>query len=259
MIRHALFDWDGTISLLRAGWGDVMQSQWLEALPAVSGETPAELSQLAHDEIWQLNGKPTIHQMARLAELVGQRGGRPGTAADYNAEYQRRLGAMVHERAQRIRQGTVPADDFMVGGVRDCLAELARRGVVLHLASGTELRFITEEAEWLGVREFFGGRFHGPSGPDDRVFTKRGVMDQILHESRLPGSSLVIFGDGHVEIEQARAVGAKAVAVCSDEENWRSRQLDPAKHVRLTSAGAHFSIPDFHEPAVWMPWLPWET
>ena len=73
----------------------------------------------------------------------------------------------------------------------------------------------------------------------------------------LPGTSLVIFGDGHVEIEEARAVGAYAVAVCSDENDWRSRKLDAPKQARLTSAGAHFCVPDFVESADWVSRLPW--
>jgi len=257
VIRHALFDWDGTISLLRAGWGDVMQAQWLAALPVVPGETSADRERLVHHEIWSLNGKPTIHQMARLAELVAERGAPARSAVDYNADYQTRLATMVNDRASRIRQGSAGADDFMVTGVRGFLASLASRGVVLHLASGTELRFIREEADWLGLKDYFGSRFHGPAGPDDRLFSKRGVMDQLLKETGLPGTSLVIFGDGHVEIEEARAVGAYAVAVCSDENDWRSRKLDAPKQARLTSAGAHFCVPDFVESADWVSRLPW--
>jgi len=257
VIRHALFDWDGTLSLLRAGWGEVMLAQWLAELPPAKGETSASREQFAHDEIWRLNGKPTIHQMARLAELVAGRGGAARTASEYNADYQARLAAMVTARADRIRSGAAAADDFMVTGARDFMNRLAARGIVLHLASGTELRFITAEAQWLGVAHFFGHRFNGPAGPDDRAFTKRGIMDQILLEARLDGTALVAFGDGHVEIEQARAVGGFAVAVCSDESDWRSRRLDIAKQDRLTAAGAHFCVPDFVDAEAWLGRLPW--
>lgn len=257
VIQHALFDWDGTLSLLRAGWGEVMQAQWLAELPPVKGETPSIRERMAHDEIWRLNGKPTIHQMARLAELVADRGGAPRTANEYNTDYQARLAARVSARADRIRNGTAIADDFLVAGARDFMNQLVARGIQLHVASGTELRFIAAEAEWLGLAQFFGDRFHGPAGPDDRDFTKRGVMDRILVEANLKGSSLVAFGDGHVEIEQARAVGGFAVAVCSDEDDWRSRRLDVAKQTRLIAAGAHFCIPDFVDPAAWLPRLPW--
>ena len=164
---------------------------------------------------------------------------------------------MVNARADRIRGGTAIADDFMVTGARKFMEQLRAQGIQLHLASGTELRFITDEAKWLGLNHFFGNRFYGPSGPEDREFTKRGVMDRILAEHKAPGSALVAFGDGHVEIEQARAVGGFAVAVCSDEEDWRSRRIDVAKQNRLSAAGAHFCIPDFVDPSEWFDRLPW--
>lgn len=257
MIRHALFDWDGTISLLRAGWGEVMEAQWLAELPLQPGETAEARSALAHHEIWSLNGKPTIHQMARLAELVAARGGRARTAGEYNADYQARLAALVDGRLDRIRTGSASPDDYMVGGVREFLSTLAARGVVLHLASGTELRFIAAEARCLGLEGLFGERFQGPRDPEDRAFSKRGVMDRILSDHGVTGPALVAFGDGHVEIEQARAVGGFAVAVCSDESDWRSRRLDGAKLARLTAAGAHFCIPDFAEASAWWDRLPW--
>jgi len=257
VIRHALFDWDGTISLLRAGWGGVMEAQWLSELPAEDGETAEARARLAHDEIWRLNGKPTIHQMARLAELTGARGGKARSASEYNSDYQNRLAELIAGRADRIRAGIATADDFMVAGVRDFLGHLTAQGIQLHVASGTELKFVQAEAQWLGLAHFFADRFHGPRDPDDRDFSKRGVMERILSQSNLPGTALVAFGDGHVEIEQARAVGGYAVAVCSDETNWRSRRLDGAKENRLSIAGAHFCIPDFLEPVQWLPRLPW--
>ena len=256
MIRHALFDWDGTLSLLRAGWAEVMIQQWIETLPPLLGESRATQEQRVHDEIWGLNGKPTIHQMARLAELVTESGGAAKSAISYNEEYQNRLATLVRTRADQVRNGMAAPDEFMVTGARAFLDLLSQRGIQLHLASGTELRFITEEAKLLGLADYFGSRFHGPSGPDDRSFSKRGVMDGILAQTGLPGGALVAFGDGHVEIEQSRAVGGWAVAVCSDESAWRSGKLDPAKLKRLTEVGANFSVPDFAHPEKWLAQLP---
>ncbi len=233
-----------------------MIQQWLSELPLVPNETPAQRLETAHREIWQLNGKPTIHQMARLVDLVTERGGRPQSPIEYNAAYQARLATVVNNRAEQVRQRRATADEFMVAGARSILHTLQALGVTLHLASGTELRFISAEAELLQLSTFFGPRFHGPSGPDDRHFSKRGVMDQILRDHGIPGHALVAFGDGHVEIEEARAVGGFAVAVCSDESRWRSGELDPVKFTRLKGAGAHFCIPDFSNPAEWLARLP---
>ena len=37
-LRHAVFDWDGTLSFIRAGWGEVMLDLFLAHLPAAPGE-----------------------------------------------------------------------------------------------------------------------------------------------------------------------------------------------------------------------------
>ena len=249
MIRHALFDWDGTLSLLRAGWAEVMTRQWLAVLPSRSGELMPDRERFAQQEIWALNGKPTIHQMARLVELVTERGGLAHSAGEYNQDFQARLAAMVDGRIEQIKRGRSQPDEFMVAGARAFLDALVERGLTLHLASGTEFRFIAAEAKLLNLYQYFGPRFHGPSGPDDRQFSKRSVIDRILADHQVAGEALVAFGDGHVEIEQTKAVGGFAIAVCSDEGNWRSGQLDPAKLIRLGQAGADFCTPDFLDAA----------
>ena len=41
-ISHVLFDFDGTISLIRQGWPEVMVPMFTEVLPALPGETEAD-------------------------------------------------------------------------------------------------------------------------------------------------------------------------------------------------------------------------
>jgi len=74
---HIVFDWDGTLSFIRAGWGEVMLRQWMEHLPPAPDESVDSRSTIAHQEIWALNGRPSIHQMERLGALVTERGGTP--------------------------------------------------------------------------------------------------------------------------------------------------------------------------------------
>src|ERR1700676_5452228 len=38
-ITHVLFDFDGTLSLIRQGWPEVMVPMFVEALPRLTGET----------------------------------------------------------------------------------------------------------------------------------------------------------------------------------------------------------------------------
>src|SRR5271157_1158530 len=48
-ISHVLFDFDGTISLIRQGWPDVMVPMFVEALPRLPGETEADIRRLVVD------------------------------------------------------------------------------------------------------------------------------------------------------------------------------------------------------------------
>src|SRR5574340_1036131 len=69
--EHALFDFDGTLSLIREGCPDVMVPMMVEVLQATGTCEPAgDLRRLAFEFVMQLNGKQTIYQMIRLAEEV---------------------------------------------------------------------------------------------------------------------------------------------------------------------------------------------
>ncbi len=246
-VTDVVFDWDGTLSFIRAGWAEVMLALFLEHLPAVPGEDAVARRRLALDDIWRLNGKPTVFQMQCLAERVAERGGRALGAAEYQDLYAAALGRVVDTRLADVREGRRPADDYMPPGARKLLEALHARGVRLHVASGTEQRFVLGEAEALGVVPLFDGRIHGPSAPDDRGYSKRGVLDAVLARHGIAPTQLGAFGDGHVEIEQAHLVGGTAIAVASDEETFGSGHIDPAKRTRLTGVGADAVIPDYDD------------
>ena len=55
-LTHVLFDFDGTLSLIRQGWPDVMVPMFTEVLPALPGETDEQRRQLAFEDIMRLNG-----------------------------------------------------------------------------------------------------------------------------------------------------------------------------------------------------------
>ncbi len=246
-LRHAVFDWDGTLSFIRAGWGEVMLEVFLDHLPPAPGEDASARRRLAHDDIWRLNGKPTIHQMQCLADRVAERGGTALTATEYQSQYAHRLGSVVQQRIQSVRSGSVVVAAMQPPGALACLHALRDRGLVLHVVSGTEVHSVRAEVEALGLVEFFGERVHGPAGPSDRTYTKRGVMDAVLAADGLPGSALVAFGDGHVEIEQSKALGGTAIAVATDEEHFGSGRIDEAKRTRLSAMGADVVIPDYSD------------
>src|SRR5687768_12099289 len=104
-IRHVLFDWDGTLSFVRSGWGEIMVDVFVSALPEVAGETRDKRRGDAWDEIMRLNGRPSIHQMTRLAELVRARGGSAPNGMAYQAEFQRRLAHHIFNRLDAVRRG----------------------------------------------------------------------------------------------------------------------------------------------------------
>ncbi len=256
-IRHVVFDWDGTLSFIRAGWGEIMQRQWLAVLPSLPGETESDRSRLIHGEIWRLNGRPSIHQAARLAELIRERGGQPRTALEYENEYQERLGEVIESRCQAARQGLPYPDAWLVPGARSLLEFLASRGVIPHVLSGTQRRFVVAEARVLGVENYFGPRIYGPSGPDDRTFSKRAALDQIKADFGVSPQAFLSFGDGQVEIVETKALGGTAVALATDESEFGSGRLDEAKRGRLMGLGADVCLPDFRDldgiRSLWFP------
>ena len=76
-IRHAVFDLDGTISLLRDGWQDHMVPLMIETLESCPRhESRRELEAIVIEFVDRLTGKQTIYQMIRLAEEVEKRGGK---------------------------------------------------------------------------------------------------------------------------------------------------------------------------------------
>jgi len=128
-ISHVLFDFDGTLSLIRQDWPEVMVPMFTEVLPALPGETLADRGRLAFEDIMRLNGKQTIYQMMQLAERIQERGGEAKEPLWYKHEYLRRLELRIKDRVDGLRQGTIKADDLFVHGARRLLENLKERGL----------------------------------------------------------------------------------------------------------------------------------
>ena len=105
-----LFDFDGTLSLIRQGWPEVMVPMFVEALPRLPGETDEQIGQLVLDDIMRLNGKQTIYQMIQLAERITERGGQPREPLWYKHEYLRRLEAHIGARTAGLESGAISAE-----------------------------------------------------------------------------------------------------------------------------------------------------
>ena len=247
-LSHVLFDFDGTLSLIRQGWPEVMVPMFAEYLPALPGETEESRRQLCYDDIMRLNGKQTIYQMIQLAERIKERGGTPREPLWYKQEYLRRLDERIHHRLEGLRSGGRSPDDLLVYGARSMLELIRQRGLPMYLASGTDEMYVKQEAELLGLTDFFGPHIYGALD-DYKRFSKKMVIERILRENRIDGAQLLSFGDGYVEIENTKEVGGLAVAVASDEANNGSGRFDDWKHRRLLQVGADVVIPDFRDAA----------
>jgi phosphoglycolate phosphatase-like HAD superfamily hydrolase len=247
-LSHVLFDFDGTLSLIREGWPDVMVPMFVELLPAVPGETAAARRQLCLDDIMRLNGKQTIYQMMQLAERIKERGGTPREPLWYKHEYLRRLVERIGHRTDGLRSGALRADDLLVFGARALLEMLQWRGLTLYLASGTDEEFVKTEAALLGVADYFGRHIYGAQD-NYQQFSKRMVIERILRENHIPGAQLLSFGDGYVEIQNTKELGGLAVAVASDEAHNGSGRFDEWKRQRLLGVGADIVIPDYRDAA----------
>jgi len=245
-ITHVLFDFDGTLSLIRQGWPEIMVPMFVEMLPRRPGDTDAALYRLATDDIMRLNGKQTIYQMIQLAERITERGGTPREPLWYKHEYLKRLEARVGDRTAALAGGAVLPDTHLVHAARPLLEHLHNRGLKLVLASGTDEDAVKREADLLDISRYFAPHIYGALD-DYKQFSKKMIIDRILRENAIAGSQLLAFGDGYVEIENTKQVGGFAVAVASDEANNGSGRVDPWKRERLLGVGADAVIPDFRD------------
>ena len=74
-IRHALFDFDGTIAQIREGWQAVMQPMMVKILiQTPRNEEQDQTEALVKDFVTRLTGKQTVYQMIQLAEEIEKRG-----------------------------------------------------------------------------------------------------------------------------------------------------------------------------------------
>ncbi len=247
-IRFAVFDFDGTLSLLRAGWQEIMESYFTEVLIAADAATTLEVHAVtAREFITRLTGRQTIYQALELERLVKAAGAAALPAVQYKAEYLRRLHAHIDHRLSSLRDHSCTPTRHLVRGSVELLRAIQAAGITCYLASGTDRPNVVEEAELLGLTGFFAEegtapRIHGAL-VDHHNFSKRMIIEQIIQENALSGPELVAFGDGFVEIEEARRAGGIAVGIASREDGEAG--MDPWKARRLQDVGAHLLVPDW--------------
>ena len=252
-ITHALFDFDGTVSLIRFGWEEVMQELMEETIAGDAKRVTPELRSHIREYIEESTGILTIYQMQWLVEAVKRYGLNDTvlSAKQYKGIYNERLlGAKVRARLDDHRG---QESKLILKGAGEFLSLLSERGVKLMLASGTDDTYVQREAAFLKVAHLFGGRIYGAMD-DTEEFSKENMIRRSLGEGDWTlgkgavseeNGIVAVFGDGPVEIRAGKDYGALAVGVASDESvgsGWNPRKIK-----RLTDAGADLIIPDFTE------------
>ena len=250
-IRLAIFDHDGTISTLREGWEKIMEPMMMKSILGSQCETSNDA--LSHrvrtrvrDLIERTTGIQTIAQMHALVELIREFGLVPAdqilSAAQYKGIYNAELLSLVNQRLAKLDRGELQANDFTIKGATQFLRALKQAGVLLYLASGTDLEDVKSEAEHLGYADVFEDRIYGSVGSVDRD-AKKVVLERIMGDIGGAAGQLVVFGDGPVEMRESRRRGALGIGIASDE--LRRFGVNPVKRARLIRAGASAIAPDF--------------
>lgn len=256
-ISHAIFDHDGTISVLREGWEKIMEPMMMKAImgPAYDGADESTYHKVLHRVskfIDSTTGIQTLVQMQGLVKLVKEFGFVPEKEVldefGYKKIYNEGLLDLVRKRIEKLRRGELSIDDFAIKGVVPFLNRLHESGIKLYMASGSDENDVIEEAKALGYAKLFENRIYGAVG-DVTKEAKKIVMDRIVRDIG-PGNAkqIMAIGDGPVEIREINKRGGLAVGIASDEV--RRFGLNQQKRSRLIRAGADIIIPDYSQAGI---------
>ena len=241
-IRFAIFDFDGTISLIREGWQQVMIPMMVEILMDTPNHESIEtIREVVRTYVTNTTGKQTIYQMIRMAEEIKKRGGQPAPPLVYKDQYHHRLMKRIITRLEGLRNGSILPVEMVVPGALETLSEITHAGVKCFLASGTDEKYVIDEANLLGIMPFF-DRVYGAQD-DYKNYSKKMVIQKIIQDNNLSGPELIAFGDGYVEIENTKEVGGTTIGLATNESERSG--IDLWKRDRLIASGADVIMADF--------------
>ena len=207
-----------------------------------------EVKDRVREFIERTTGIQTISQMHGLVDLVREFGlvpeGQIHSAAEYKRIFNEGLMALVNLRLAKLDAGELDINDFTLKGAVPFLRALQGAGVRLYLASGTDEEDVKREAKCLGYADVFAGGIYGSIGQVAKD-AKKIVVERILAEVDGAFAQLITFGDGPVEMREAKRRGAVGIGVASDELRRFGMNLE--KRRRLIRAGADAVVPDFSQ------------
>lgn len=249
--RLAFLDFDGTLSLLRAGWLPIMRGQMFRALrPLGDSESDGELKAKIECWIQENNGKPTWRQMERLHLEIKRRNGASQGWESHLEEFTDLLMQRVNPLKRQLRERLLDPTAVCMPGAHTLLEQLGDNGLELHLVSGTTLEHVLEEADLLGLAPFFDNRIHAP-GPENPQFSKEQVLVSLVPDPAERANVLAI-GDGPVEITLVSRNGGLAIGVARSEDH---DGIDPEIGTLLERCGAHGLVPDFTQAREFTEWV----
>jgi phosphoglycolate phosphatase-like HAD superfamily hydrolase len=245
--KYALFDFDGTVSLMREGWQRIMLPVMVDS---IRGETPStpEIVAACEEYIEESTGIQTVLQMEHLVEMVREFGFVPEDqildAKGYKQVYNDRLMVPVNERIAKVDSGELSLDDVTVRGSREFVKNVFDRDLTIYIASGTDQDDVRNETAKCQIDQWCKGGIFGAIGNVEE-YSKDRVIKGLLADFGLHGSELFVVGDGPVEIKNAKSNGAVSIGVASDEVagfGWNMHKRD-----RLIRSGADIMVADFGE------------
>lgn len=243
-IKFAIFDFDGTISLIREGWQQIMIPMMVEILMQTPRhESRKDINQIVKTFVANTTGKQTIYQMIQLCEEIEKRGGKPEDPLVYKQHYHDLLMEKIKSRIRGLRDGSLKPAEMTVRGALQALEDIVQAGIKCFLASGTDEKYVFDESDLLGITGYFEGIYGALD--DYQNFSKRMVIQKIIQKNHLRGPELIAFGDGFVEIEDTKGVGGIAIGLATNESARNG--IDHWKRNRLIASGADIIMPDFTE------------
>ena len=245
-LKHALFDFDGTISLLREGWQHIMAPVMVEMICGDTTPTQDIVDEVKR-VIDETTGIQTIFQMQTLVEMIRAHGLVPEEKIldpyGYKEIYNDRLMVPVSQRIAKLESGELTVEQATLRGALDFVRMLRDKGVTLYVFSGTDREDVRNEAAKVGAAPYFDEIWGAVRSIEE--YSKEKVLKEIIATHQLHGVEVMTVGDGPVEIHNGKENGCISVGVASDEVVGRG--WDERKRERLIRAGADIMIPDFGE------------
>ena len=249
-ISHVLFDFDGTLSLIRQGWPEVMVPMFAEVLPRRARRDRGRPPQMAFEDIMRLNGKQTIYQMIQLADRIRERGGEPREPLWYKHEYLRRLDERIGDRTRRAAPAARSTpDELLVHGATAAAGAPAASAACRSTWPAAPTRSPSSRRPSCSAS----ARTSAAASTAPWTITSRSPRRwSSSGSSARTGSTASSCSRSATATSRSRTPrrsAGLAVAVASDEANNGSGRMDEWKRERLSGVGADVVIPDFRDAA----------